>query len=58
MLDYEIIGYRVNYLRKNAVSDASQFFGNEEEAIEFIKSERDRWQEYSITKLMDAIIDF
>ena len=40
--------------------DASQFFGPEEEAkaIEFIKSERDRWQEYSITKLMDAIIDF
>lgn len=60
MLDYKIVGYRVTYLRKNAISDTSQFFGAEEEvkAIEFIKSERDRWQEYSLTKIMDAIIDF
>ena len=58
MLDYEIIGYEVFYLRNNGCSETSARFGTEDEAIDFIKEYRNKWRKYRLVKTQAAIIDF
>ena len=58
MLDYEIIDYEVLYLRKESCSDARVRFETEEEAINFIKENRNKWCKYKLVKTEVGIIDF
>lgn len=58
MLDYEIIGYEVEYHRVGACSSTSVKFNTEEEAIDFIKECRNRWDEYRLIKTQTAVIEF
>ena len=58
MLDYEIIKYIVKYLRLTSCSESTTSFYTEEEAIEFIKENRNKWKNYKLIKIESAIIDF
>ena len=60
MLDYEILGYRVDYHIKGAVLWNEREFYTEEEAICFIKENRKKrqWDNYRLVKIMTAVIDF
>lgn len=58
MLDYEIIKYSVEYLRLTSCSESTTSFYTEEEAIEFIKENRNKWKNYRLIKIESAIIDF
>lgn len=58
MLDYEIMGYTVEFYRKGGCSFVSASFGTEKEAIDFIKECRNKWKEYRLIKIQAAIIDF
>lgn len=61
MLDYEIIGYRVWWKRKNLngkIVKMSNTYDTEERAIEHIKCCRHSWIEYGIEQIRIAIIDF
>lgn len=60
MLDYEILGYKVDYQMAGAVLWKTRKFYTEEEAIIFIKENRktQRWVSYRLVKLMTAVIDF
>ena len=58
MLDYEIIKYSVEYLRLTSCSESTASFYTEEEAIEFIKENRNKWKNYRLIKIESAIIDF
>lgn len=58
MLDYEIIKYIVKYLRFTSCSESTASFYTEEEAIEFIKENRNKWKNYRLIKIESAIIDF
>lgn len=58
MLDYEIIGYKVEYIRKSAVRWFEHCFYTEEEAIDFVKANRKNWKNYRLVKLQSAIFDF
>lgn len=58
MLDYEITCYTVEYHRIGAVCPFDHVFGTEEAAIQFIKDNREDWDDYRLTKTATAIIDF
>lgn len=58
MLDYEIIKYRVEYLRFTSCSESTVTFDTEKEAVEFIKENRNKWKNYRLIKIESAIIDF
>lgn len=58
MLDYEIDRYTVEFHRIGSAGSSSVSFDTEDEAIEFIKETRHRWDRYSLIKIQHAIIDF
>ena len=58
MLDYEILGYKVEYVEKGASCVFVRRFDTEEKATEFIKNNRKNWVEYALIKKQAAIIDF
>lgn len=58
MLDYEGIKYQVKYKPNNCKWHIPKTFDTEEEAIEFIKANRDNWISYKMIKQIYAIIDF
>lgn len=58
MLDYEIIDYKVEYRRKGAISSAVQSFKTEEDAVEFLKSEYGKFEEYRLLKIQAAVLNF
>ena len=51
MLDYEIIKYSLEYLRLTSCSESTASFYTEEEAIEFIKENRNKWKNYRLIKI-------
>ena len=58
MLDYEGIKYLVKYKPNGGRWNVRKLFDTEEEAIEFIKANRDGWEVYKMIKQIYAIIDF
>ena len=58
MLDYEICYYKIDYLLKNPISWYTEIVYTEEEAVNFIKENRDNWAEYELFKIQSAVIDF
>lgn len=58
MLDYEGIKYRVEYSVRNSICGNEKVYDTEDEAIEFIKDNRDFWSDYYLRKETYAIIDF
>ena len=58
MLDYEIICYKVEFLRKGAVVNFDRTFYTEESAVDFIKTNRAKWEEYRLLKIEVAVSDF
>ena len=68
MLDYEILSYKVQYFIKETErrverlfeteKHSERLFYTEEDAIEFIKNNRDQWKCYRLIQYQTAIIDF
>ena len=58
MLDYEGIKYQVKYKPNGGKWHIHKPFDTEEQAIEFIKANRDNWISYKMIKQIYAIIDF
>ena len=58
MLDYEGIKYQVIYKPNNGKWNIHRKFDTEEDAIEFIKANRENWQSYKMIQQIYAIIDF
>lgn len=57
-VDYEIIGYAVEFKNLDSYRWRNNYFKAEEEAIKFIKENRNKWSDYRMTKEQYAIIDF
>ena len=57
-VDYEIIGYAVEFKHLDSYRWRNNYFKTEEEAIKFIKENRNKWSDYRMTKEQYAIIDF
>lgn len=58
MLDYEGIQYKIEYVDFWNDRKHTKTVDTEEEAIEFIKDNRDGWKNYRLLKTTYAIIDF
>lgn len=59
MLDYEIKGYVVYWVKAGAVAEFYRQFDTEEQAVTFIKENRtNKWVTYRIEQVRYAIIDF
>lgn len=58
MLDYEGIYYTVDYWEEACVLYKTRQFDTEEDCIEFIKNNRNKWKEYRLIKHTYAVIDF
>jgi hypothetical protein len=56
MLDYEILGYRVQFWVKGAACFFERAFCTEEDAALFVREHRDNWSDYRLLKTMAAII--
>ena len=57
-VDYEIIGYTVKFKILDNYHWRNKYFKNEENAIKFIKENRNKWSDYRMTKEQYAVIDF
>ena len=57
-IDYEVNGYTVEYHRIGACTDSASHFDTEEEAVEFIKDCRHRWDRFTLIQYRVALIDF
>ena len=58
MLDYEGIFYTVDYWELGCDLYKTIEFYAEENCIEFIKSNRNKWENYRLIKHTYAVIDF
>ena len=58
MLDYEINGYTVEYHKIGAACNFVAHFDTEDEAIEYIKDNRHKWDNYILIQYRTAVIDF
>ena len=58
MLDYEIIGYKVEYIFIGSWCTLECNFDTEEEAVEFVKNSRKHFKCYRLIQTRSAIIDF
>ncbi len=57
MLDYEVYYYNVQWWADDCFI-SELHFDTEENAVEFIKTNRDKWSDYRLLKIQKAIIDF
>ena len=58
MLDYEILNYKVEYHIIGAACIFEREFDAEDKAIDFIRENRYKWDDYKLTQTRSAIIDF
>ena len=58
MLEYEDIYYKVEFWRNGELSQLVAKYATEEEAIEYIKKYRHRWEKYSLIRVQLAHTDF
>lgn len=56
MLDYEVYYYNVQWWEDDAFAELH--FDTEENAVEFIKANRNKWSDYRLLRIQTAIIDF
>lgn len=56
MLDYEILGYQVQFWVKGAACFFERAFSTEEAAALFVREHRDNWSDYRLLKTEAAII--
>ena len=56
MLDYEILGYQVQFWVKGAACFFERTFSTEEAAARFVREHRDNWSDYRLLKTEAALI--
>lgn len=56
MLDYEILGYQVQFWVKGAACFFERTFDTEEAAVLFVRERRDNWADYRLLKTEVAAI--
>ena len=57
MLDYEVVDYKVDYWFPGGAYQY-RVFDTEEEAVEYITTNRHKFEKYRLTQTRLAIIDF
>lgn len=55
MLDYEILGYKLEYTRKGQTEQITKVFHQEEIALYFIKANRSNWSSFRLLSIQAAI---
>ncbi len=55
MVDYEVVGYYVEFSRHREVAVFTENFDCEEDAIDFIEKNRHNWDEYRLVQMRVAI---
>jgi hypothetical protein len=55
-IDYEVIGYEVEYNRVGEMPTYTESFDNEEVALDFIVKNRHYWTDYRLIQTRQAII--
>ena len=58
MFDYEIQRYEVHWFLKGGCSWSCASFDSEDEAVKFIKDGVNRWKNFKLIRIENAILDF
>ena len=58
MLDYEILAYKIQYMRKDCNWWCEHITDSEESAVNYILENRKEWLNYRLIRYNVAVIDF